>query len=198
MDDSEVMNGANLRKLDRIYPLARTLQIVPRWGIVPTIRRQTVDAHSFHVATVALALAARHRSVHEGNALLGPLLIEALIHDASESISGDLPSPFKRLIGSDIINAALRRFKVSKVSDTVANILKCADCIEAMLFLREDMMLGNNVVGPVYTDISVNFKPHWSKFDWNVDECGDKPDYKEIVDTVAVLFGIGTHPGLNP
>lgn len=62
----------------------------------------------------------------------------ALVHDLPEVMTGDIPTPAKRKIGTKDIEIEFwegRKGKPKKVDDEVIKILKVADLVEASLFV---------------------------------------------------------------
>lgn len=76
----------------------RDLSFIGRWGIVRTIRKQTVAEHSFNVCFYANDIASYLKypdAVHKA------LLQFCIYHDLSEVFSGDIPGPHKRALVTD-------------------------------------------------------------------------------------------------
>ncbi|HSC76674.1 MAG TPA: 5'-deoxynucleotidase [Pseudomonadales bacterium] len=71
------------------------LRWIERWGMKRNAIRENVMEHSFEVAVVAHALGEIHNRDNAGKIDLGLLVLTALYHDASEVLTGDLPSPIK-------------------------------------------------------------------------------------------------------
>ncbi len=71
------------------------LRWIERWGMKRNAIRENVMEHSFEVAVVAHALGELHNRMHTQPLDLGQLVLTALYHDASEVLTGDLPSPIK-------------------------------------------------------------------------------------------------------
>ncbi len=172
----------------------RRLSDVPRWTIIPTIRRQNTAEHSFHVACMALWLADRHQRVHDGSISKGDVLQYAIEHDEYEAISGDIPSTFKRQI-RDVYGSMELEIKCDPVNPTVANIIKCADYLEALTFLREEMAMGNQRCSAIWTDVQEAFIPHWEQFEWGPLN-HDKPSWSGIIMRVTKILNPTSHPGL--
>lgn len=123
---------------------------VKRWHIVQTAREQTVAEHSFNVAVIAGSLAAGMRW---GGLLVAQnklsLLNWALTHDMIESITGDVPTPFKKSLnaaaGYDVVAKAedlvdreqMAQYRMIK-GTVVESIVKIADLIEAIYFLSDN------------------------------------------------------------
>src|SRR5215207_3831282 len=70
------------------------LSTVPRWTIVPHLRPQSVSDHTFRLCVIARELADRLRVE-----LMSIDYWSMLTHDGAESRSGDIPTPYKRLLG---------------------------------------------------------------------------------------------------
>ena len=114
------------------------LSYVPRWGIVPMLRDQSVADHSFRTAVIFVELADRMNIP-----ITAWDLVMVLWHDGPESHSGDIPAPFKSKI-RDIVHTREQDFcpwydepTAEKFSDTrVYEIFHAADLIEQYTWLR--------------------------------------------------------------
>src|SRR5690606_20843295 len=71
---------------------------VVRWQIVRVLKGQSVAEHSFNVALIALELADRLKVDR------GEVLHYAILHDLPEVLTGDIPTPTKRVIGKDLLD----------------------------------------------------------------------------------------------
>ncbi len=78
------------------YAILRRLRFIDRWALMRKIFDENVQEHSYDVAVLAHALALIRREILR---LDGPepalCATIALFHDASESLTGDLPTPVK-------------------------------------------------------------------------------------------------------
>ena len=124
---------------------------VKRWHIVQTSREQTVAEHSFAVAVISGSLAVK-MGWPEIDSYAGQLslLHWALSHDLIEVKTGDIPTPFKAVLGAAALDqaegvvdahyAATRR-EMERTSGGM--IVKLADMIDAVWFLT-DCGIGNH------------------------------------------------------
>lgn len=107
------------------------LSYVPRWVIVPMSRPQTVADHTFRVALIALKLV---ESKAWSGGSIGLLLREALIHDAEEIYTGDIPSTAK--LGLVTTVAPNLNIHDDNVPPQYKFIVKVADIVEAISWFK--------------------------------------------------------------
>ena len=74
--------------------LAR-LKLINRWPLMRNVRTENVSEHSLQVAMVAHALAAIKNRKFGGAVNPERIALLAMYHDASEVLTGDLPTPVK-------------------------------------------------------------------------------------------------------
>ncbi|HHE6470290.1 TPA: 5'-deoxynucleotidase [Providencia rettgeri] len=74
--------------------LAR-MKLIHRWPLMRNVRTENVSEHSLQVAMVAHALAIIKNRKFAGNVNAEKIALYAMYHDASEVITGDLPTPIK-------------------------------------------------------------------------------------------------------
>ena len=90
-DESEVSMYSFYAMLDR-------MQYINRWGLMRNNRVENIKEHSMDVAVVAHALAViRNTICLNARIKVDPLYVMgvAMLHDATEIITGDLPTPIK-------------------------------------------------------------------------------------------------------
>lgn len=115
------------------YAYLSRMRYISRWGLMRNSCPENIQEHSHMVAVLAHALALISREVY-GNTAISPELCAtvALFHDASEIITGDLPTPVKYY--SPEIRAAYQ-----KVEDVAADQLlgmlpsELRDCYSPLL-----------------------------------------------------------------
>ena len=78
------------------YALLGRMRYITRWGLMRNTYSENIQEHSHQVAVLAHALALIRREILQ---LPGPdpdkCAVAALYHDASETLTGDLPTPIK-------------------------------------------------------------------------------------------------------
>ena len=90
---------------NEFYALMGRMRYITRWGLMRNTFAENISEHSHQVAVLAHALALIRRNILH---LPGPdpdrCAVAALYHDASEILTGDLPTPIK-YYNPDIKNA---------------------------------------------------------------------------------------------
>lgn len=71
------------------------LKLINRWPLMRNVRTENVSEHSLQVAMVAHALAVIKNHKFNGNLNADRIAMMAMYHDASEVLTGDLPTPVK-------------------------------------------------------------------------------------------------------
>ncbi|SFN31005.1 5'-deoxynucleotidase [Izhakiella capsodis] len=71
------------------------LKLINRWPLMRNVRTENVSEHSLQVAMVAHALAIIKNQKFGGKLNADRVAMLALYHDASEVLTGDLPTPVK-------------------------------------------------------------------------------------------------------
>lgn len=142
------------------------LKLINRWPLMRNVRTENVSEHSLQVAFVAHALAVIKNRKFNGNLNADRVALLAMYHDASEVITGDMPTPIKyynpqiaheykkiekiaqqKLL--DMIPAELRNdFRTildeHYYSEDEKQVVKQADALCAYLKCLEELSAGNN------------------------------------------------------
>jgi len=142
----------------------RDLAFVPRWGIVRTIRRQSVAEHSYYVAIYAETIAQR---IGWRPSERDTLFRISLSHDWDEILTSDVAAPAKRVLkkaagdGWGAFTLWLQRAMVQRFPEYLVwlgggigegtlheaeAIVKAADLFEAVMYLAEEQNMGNGNV----------------------------------------------------
>lgn len=81
--------------MDNFYALIARMKNIRRWELMRSVQPENVQEHSHMVAVIAHALAVIRRDVFGRNCDPNAAAAAALFHDASEILTGDLPTPIK-------------------------------------------------------------------------------------------------------
>ena len=71
------------------------MRYIPRWALMRNSFSENVQEHSHMVAVLAHALAVVRNEVFGGHIDAGAVAVAALYHDATEILTGDMPTPIK-------------------------------------------------------------------------------------------------------
>ncbi len=148
----------------RFYALISRMRYIERWGLMRNSFQENVQEHSHMVAVLAHALALIRRDVL---GLPGPepdrCAAAALFHDASEILTGDLPTPIKydnpaiqqayheiervsceKLLSMlpEPLRAGYRPLLLEE-DETVRRLVKAADKLSAHIKCIEELKAGN-------------------------------------------------------
>lgn len=147
----------------RFFALISRMRYIQRWGLMRNTFQENIQEHSHMVAVLAHGLAMINRDILGGTADPDKCASAALFHDASEILTGDLPTPIK-YYNPDIRNAYKQVEKVSckKLLDMlppslrkgyepllmesdpeVRRIVKAADKLSAYIKCVEELKAGN-------------------------------------------------------
>ena len=149
---------------NEFYALLGRMRYITRWGLMRNTFSENIQEHSHQVAVLAHALALIRRDILK---LDGPdpdrCAVAALYHDASEILTGDLPTPIKyynpdikgaykqveRIAGQRLL-AMLPQELVSSYEHLVLEddeevnpIVKAADKLSAYIKCIEEQKAGN-------------------------------------------------------
>ena len=98
------------------FPMIARMRYINRWGLMRNTDVENIQEHSHMVAILAHALALIQNKHFGGHIDPGQAALLALYHDATEILTGDLPTPIK------YYNPALRA-SYKEVEETAANRL---------------------------------------------------------------------------
>lgn len=140
------------------------LRFIQRWALMRNTAQENVQEHSHQVAVLAHALAVIRNEKFGGNVDAGQVAVAALYHDASEILTGDMPTPIK-YDNPDIKKAykeveAMAEKKllhmlpeelqsayapvITGQSGEIEELVKAADKLSAYIKCVEEMKAGNN------------------------------------------------------
>lgn len=149
---------------NEFYALLGRMRYITRWGLMRNTFSENIAEHSYQTAVLAHALALIRRDVLK---LPTPdpdrCAVAALYHDASEILTGDLPTPIKyynpeiktaykqveRVAGERLLNMLPPELRASYEHDVLeddedlAPIVKGADKLSAHIKCLEEQKAGN-------------------------------------------------------
>ena len=140
------------------------MRFIQRWALMRNTAPENVQEHSHQVAVLAHALAVIRKEKFGGIVDPGAVAVAALYHDASEILTGDMPTPIKydnpairkaykeveavaeqRLV--DFLPEELRpiyRPILTSADKEVEELVKAADKLSAHIKCMEELKAGNN------------------------------------------------------
>ena len=77
------------------FPMISRMRYIHRWGLMRNTFSENIQEHSHMVAVLAHALAVIQNERFGGQTDPGLVAVAALYHDASEILTGDMPTPIK-------------------------------------------------------------------------------------------------------
>ena len=149
---------------NEFYALLGRMRYITRWGLMRNTFSENIQEHSHQVAVLAHALALIRREVLQ---LEGPdpdqCAVAALYHDASEILTGDMPTPIKyydahiqnaykqveRIAGQQLLQKLPEQLRESyehlvlEDDMEVLPIVKAADKLSAHIKCVEELKAGN-------------------------------------------------------
>lgn len=142
------------------------VKMIDRWSLMFSVRKENVAEHSLQVGMIAHGLGLIKNKYFDGNVNVDRIATLAMYHDASEVITGDLPTPVKysnptikeayKAIEENAITNLLSFLPEDLVDDykTILDpgpedaeemkLVKAADTLCAYIKCLEERALGNN------------------------------------------------------
>ena len=77
------------------FSMISRMRYINRWGLMRNTFTENIQEHSHQVAVLAHALAVIQNERFGGQTDPGAVAVAALYHDASEILTGDMPTPIK-------------------------------------------------------------------------------------------------------
>ena len=149
---------------NEFYALMGRMRYITRWGLMRNTFSENIQEHSHQVAVLAHALALIRRDILH---LQGPdpdrCAVAALYHDASEILTGDLPTPIKyynpeiktaykqveRVAGERLLTMLPSQLResyaplVMESDEQIGIVVKAADKLSAYIKCVEEQKAGN-------------------------------------------------------
>ena len=146
------------------FPMIARMRYINRWGLMRNTDPENIQEHSHMVAVLAHALAVIHNEKFGGQVDPGTVAVAALYHDASEILTGDMPTPIK--YDNPAIQQAYKQVEsvaeekllsmlpddlreefrpaITIPDENIRAVVKAADKLSAYLKCVEELKAGNN------------------------------------------------------
>ena len=148
---------------NNFFAFLSRMKYINRWGLMRNSRTENIQEHSLQVAMIAHGLAVIKNKYFGGNVDAQKVAAVSMYHDASEIITGDLPTPVKyhnkeiiasykdleTLATEKIIGFLPEEMKSSYrelffcEDDEIKGLVKAADKISAYIKCIEETNAGN-------------------------------------------------------
>jgi 5'-deoxynucleotidase len=131
--------GSIMRQLSchpsKFYASLSRLRWIKRWGLMRNAEPENVMEHSWEVAVVAHALALIRNQYFMGTVDANAIATAALFHDASEVLTGDLPTPIKYF--SNSLTTAYRQIEAIACDELISTLPKVLQASYQLLLSNE-------------------------------------------------------------
>ena len=178
---------------NEFYALMGRMRYITRWGLMRNTYSENIQEHSHQVAVLAHALALIRRHIL---LLDGPdpdrCAVAALYHDASETLTGDMPTPIKyynpgikeaykqveRIAGERLLEMLPNELRSSyehlifEDDLQVKPIVKAADKLSAYIKCIEEQKAGNTEFDSAAEQTMQSMKEmDMPELDWFINNC---------------------------
>jgi len=178
---------------NEFFALMGRMRYITRWGLMRNTQTENIQEHSHQVAVLAHALALIRRDILK---MEGPdpdkCAVAALYHDASEIMTGDLPTPIKyynpyiklaykeveRIAGERLLSKLPEQLRASyehlvlEDDPEVLPIVKAADKLSAYIKCVEERKAGNTEFDSAAEQTMDSMqKLHMPELDWFMENC---------------------------
>ncbi|MBE7002352.1 MAG: 5'-deoxynucleotidase [Ruminococcaceae bacterium] len=178
---------------NEFYALLGRMKYITRWGLMRNTFSENIQEHSHQVAVLAHALALIRRDILK---LPTPnpdaCAVAALYHDASEILTGDMPTPIKyynpaiqdaykqveRIAGEKLLSllpVALQESYAAYVLESdgeITPIVKAADKLSAYIKCIEEQKAGNTEFDSAEkATMAAMEKMNRPELDWFIQSC---------------------------
>ena len=176
----------------RFFAFLSRMRYITRWGLMRNTFSENIQEHSHMVAVLAHGLAMIRREILGLPADPERCAVAALFHDASEILTGDLPTPIKYfnpeikaaykqveyISGTKLLHMlpeALREHYAPLVyenDEAVLPIVKAADKLSAHIKCLEELKAGNTEFETAAQQTKASLeKMELPELDWFLEHC---------------------------
>lgn len=163
------------RLASHFFAYVSRLRWIKRWGLMRNAIEENVATHSWEVATIAHALALIRNRDGQRRVNADRIAAAALYHDATEVITGDMPTPVKyhsrvmreafgdiehkaeeellALLPEELRDSFSLYLQESRLAPGEQELIKAADRLSAWLKCRAELRAGNPEFAPAEAQI---------------------------------------------
>lgn len=178
---------------NEFYALMGRMRNITRWSLMRNTFSENIQEHSHQVAMLAHGLALIRREIlHLDCPDPDKCAVAALYHDASETLTGDMPTPIKyynpdiraaykqveRVAGERLIQMLPEQLQsfyepvILESDPEIALIVKAADKLSAYIKCIEEQKAGNSEFESAASQTMASMKEmHREELDWFINEC---------------------------
>lgn len=178
---------------NEFYALMSRMRNITRWSLMRNTFSENIQEHSHQVAMFAHALALIRREVlHLDGPSPDQCAVVALYHDATETLTGDMPTPIKyynpeirsaykqveRVAGERLIQMLPEQLQahyapiIQESDREIAVIVKAADKLSAYIKCIEEQKAGNTEFESAAKQTMDSMKAmECPELDWFIAEC---------------------------
>lgn len=154
-------------KQSHFYAMLARMKYINRWGLMNNTKYENLSEHSLQVAMIAHCLVLIHNKRFGGNLDAERAALLAVFHDATEIITGDMPTPIKyfnpeikeaykqieNTAGDKLVSLLPEDFqedfeKIIKMNDEedvkLEKFVKAGDRFSALIKCIDEMRMGND------------------------------------------------------
>lgn len=178
---------------NEFYALMGRMRNITRWSLMRNTFSENIQEHSHQVAILAHGLALIRREILH---LDGPdpdkCAVAALYHDASETLTGDMPTPIKyynpdiraaykqveRIASERLVQMLPEQLQavyepiLMESDKEIEQIVKAADKLSAYIKCVEEQKAGNTEFESAAAQTMASMKDmHSEELDWFIAEC---------------------------
>lgn len=155
------------------FAMMSRIKYINRWGLMNNTKQENLSEHSLEVTIIAHALGVINNKRCGGNIDPDKLAVLAMYHDASEIITGDLPTPVKynndkiqnaykeieeqaqqrliEMLPSDLAEAYSGILCENSWEPELKKYIKAADKISALIKCTQELLMGNKEFSMAYS-----------------------------------------------
>ena len=165
MSSSEQSSSKSPVSTSHFFAQLSRMKLIYRWPLMRNIQKENISEHSLQVAMVAHALALISNRKFKTQLDAAHIALMAMFHDATETITGDLPTPVKyqnnaiateykkieklaeqqllSLLPDEIIEDYQTLLDTAHQDTESAKVVKAADTLCAYIKCLEEIAAGN-------------------------------------------------------